>query len=216
MRRLFGSDSPFFRVLQILMEFAAMNLMFMLCGILLVTAGASYAALQDSLFTFLKKGEGCFSAKHFLHVFFQNLKGASALWCPGAAAVCLLAYGAFYWLHVLTGLARVLATGFYFLLLILISGIMQFWLFLLSRGQKADLALVKDCALLSLAKFPAVLFMTACTASPLLLLLLPGALVIRILPAVFLYGFSFPAFFCTMVHGRVLPPHYPALFAEEE
>ena len=192
-----------------------MNLLFLVCSIPVVTAGAAYAALQDSLYLFLKKGEGCFHAGVFLKVVRKSLKGSLAVWCGGLLSMGLLAYGSLFWFSALSGGVRYLFTGFYGLVFVLVFGTVQFWLFLLGRGQEPGLAFLKDCFLLALAKFPAVLVMAAFTFSPLLVLNLTGSVLLRIFPVCLLYCFSFPAFFCVRLHDRLLPPLYPALFPDE-
>ena len=216
MKSFFNSDSMLFRILTILMEFALMNLMFILCCIPVVTAGSSYTALTESLHLFVQKGEGCFSAGNFLKTFKNNLKSTIPVWCGGLLSMIVLLYEAGYWFHSFRGTARIILSGICLLLFLLVFGILQFWLFLTGRGQKAGIAFLKDCFLLSLARFPSVLLMAAFTASPLLLLLLSGSVLIRMAPVLLLFCFSFPAFFCVRLHEKILPPLFPALFPEDD
>lgn len=66
MKRFFGTDSPSFRFMTILLELAEINLLFLLCSIPIVTIGAAYSAMLHSLYGMHKYGEGCFSVKMFL------------------------------------------------------------------------------------------------------------------------------------------------------
>ena len=216
MKKVFGSDSLLFRIMTILMEFAAMNLLFILCSVPLVTAGAAYTALMDSLYLFLQKGEGIFGAGHFLKIFRENLKQTIAMWCGSLVSMILLVYGIWYWLTSLTGVFCLVMAGVYVIIFVLVFGVLQFWLFLLARGQKPCADFLKDCFLLSLAKFPCVLVMAVVSLSPLMFLQLPVGVMIRVFPVYMLYCFSFPAYFCAWIHARVLPPLYPGLDWEEE
>ena len=45
MKRFFGTDSPSFRFMTILLELAEINLLFLLCSIPIVTIGAAYSAM---------------------------------------------------------------------------------------------------------------------------------------------------------------------------
>ena len=74
MKRFFGTDSPLFRFMTILLELAEINLLFILCSLPVVTMGASYAAMTDSMNEMHVHGEGCFSAKRFFQVFKKSLK----------------------------------------------------------------------------------------------------------------------------------------------
>ena len=69
MKRFFGTDSPSFRFMTILLELAEINLLFLLCSIPIVTIGAAYSAMLHSLYGMHKYGEGCFSVKMFFRVF---------------------------------------------------------------------------------------------------------------------------------------------------
>ena len=69
MKRFLGTDSPLFRFMTSLLELAEINLLFILCSLSVVTMGASYAAMTDSMNEMHVHGEGCFSAKRFFQVF---------------------------------------------------------------------------------------------------------------------------------------------------
>ena len=64
MKRLFGQDSALFRFLQILMNLAIMNVLFLLTSIPVITMGAAYTALLSCVFDLLME-EGEFSAKFY-------------------------------------------------------------------------------------------------------------------------------------------------------
>ena len=55
MKRFFGTDSPLFRFMTILLELAEINLLFILCSLPVVTMGASYVAMTDSKCMFTVK-----------------------------------------------------------------------------------------------------------------------------------------------------------------
>lgn len=81
MKRFFGTDSPSFRFMTILLELAEINLLFLLCSIPIVTIGAAYSAMLHSLYGMHKYGEGCFSVKMFFRVFRRSLKPLIPAWC---------------------------------------------------------------------------------------------------------------------------------------
>ena len=74
MKRFLGTDSPLFRFMTILLELAEINLLFILCSLPVVTMGASYATMTDSMNEMHVHGEGCFTAKRFFQVFKKSLK----------------------------------------------------------------------------------------------------------------------------------------------
>ena len=77
MKRFFGTDSPLFRFMTILLELAEINLLFLLCSIPIVTIGAAYSAMLHSLYGMHKYGEGCFSVNS-LKIFAYCVIGSNA------------------------------------------------------------------------------------------------------------------------------------------
>lgn len=91
MKRFFGTDSPSFRFMTILLELAEINLLFLLCSIPIVTIGAAYSAMLHSLYGMHKYGEGCFSVKMFFRVFRRSLKPLIPAWC--VIVICYILLG---------------------------------------------------------------------------------------------------------------------------
>ena len=198
------------------MELALMNLLFLLYALPLATAGAAYCAMLDGLYTLSKEGEGCFSFSRFRHVFRSSLKSSLKIWCPAVLAEAVLAYGIFFWMKAASGAARILLCGVYAAAGILLFGTVQFGLFCLSRTLEWSLERLKDCFLLALAKYPVVLLSFLTAISWLVLLVLPGASLIRLLPLIILYCISSPAYACVCLMTKVMKPVMPAVFEETE
>ena len=211
----FGTDSALFRFLTVLMELAQMNLLFLLYSLPLFTAGAAYSAMLDGLYTLSRKGEGCFSVSRFHHVFCKCVKNSVKIWCPGALGGILLVYGILYWMKASDGMVRILICGVYAAVGILLFGTLQYSLFCLARTFEWSKERLKDCFLLALAKYPVVILMFLITISWLVLLMLPGANLIRLLPLIALYCIVSPAYACVFFDIKILKPVMPALFEEE-
>ncbi len=95
MKRLFGQDSALFRFLQILMNLAIMNVLFLLTSIPVITMGAAYTALLSCVFDLLME-EGEFSAKFYYKNFRKIWKPASAIGTAGFIILVVLGHHAVY------------------------------------------------------------------------------------------------------------------------
>lgn len=180
MKRFFGTDSPLFRFMTILLELAEINLLFILCSLPVVTMGASYAAMTDSMNEMHVHGEDCFSAKRFFQVFKKSMKP-------------MIPIGT-----------------------VILSGIFQYSAFIAAKTEKWNKDELKNSFLLALAKFPLVILTTLLTASVLSVLMMSVSLMLRMLPLLFLFWFSCPAYVCVGLHRRALKPLLPELFSEED
>lgn len=125
MKRFFGTDSPSFRFMTILLELAEINLLFLLCSIPIVTIGAAYSAMLHSLYGMHKYGEGCFSVKMFFRVFRRSLKPLIPAWCVIVICYILLGCNINYIINNTQGMIRFIGCGVYIVLLLFVSGIIS-------------------------------------------------------------------------------------------
>ena len=216
MKRFFGTDSPLFRFMTILLELAEINLLFILCALPVVTMGASYAAMTDSMNEMHVHGEGCFSAKRF----FQELKKSLKPMIPIGTVILVccvgLGFNVNYVLKTMEGTGRILFCGIYVVLFLILSGIFQYSAFIAAKTEKWNKDELKNSFLLALAKFPLVILTTLLTASVLSVLMMSVSLMLRMLPLILLFWFSCPAYVCVGLHRRALKPLLPELFSEED
>nr|WP_294525865.1 YesL family protein [uncultured Blautia sp.] len=216
MKRFFGTDSPLFRFMTILLELAEINLLFILCSVPIVTIGASYAAMTDSMNEMHVHGEGCFSAKRFFQVFKKSLKPMIPIGIVILACCVGLGFASNYVLQTMEGTSRILFCGIYVVLFLILSGIFQYSAFIAAKTEKWNKDYLKNSFLLALAKFPLVILTTLLSASVLSVLMMSVSLMFHMLPVIFLFWFSCPAYVCVGLHRKALKPLLPELFSEEE
>lgn len=89
MKRLFDPDSPFIHVLSDLADLVILNLLWLLCCLPVVTAGASTAALYRCTLNmaYLRGGR---RARAFFTAFRENFRQATLLWLILLAVLALL------------------------------------------------------------------------------------------------------------------------------
>lgn len=214
MKRLFGPDSGLFRFLQMLMDLAVMNVLFLLTSIPIVTAGAAYTALLSCVFDLLME-EGRFSAKFFLKKFREVWKPASAVGVAGMAVMAVLGHHAGLFFFSESPL-RLLAAGVYVALFIWVFGLLLYQFAMLARGAKWEKNLLKNGALLALAKFPVYMAAMLLTLSPLTIFLMPASLLLSMLPVVLLFWIACPGMVCGWMMKRTLESIHPDKFRKRE
>lgn len=202
--------------MTVLLELAEINVLFIICSLPVITAGAAYTAMLQSLYELNTKGEGCFSARRFLRTVVMTFKKTVLWWCGGLLFEVILIYGMLYWQSVLQGSVRVVMCGVYGVACILIFGFLQHFFFFLALTERSDRIVWKNCFLLTLAKFPLVLIRGALTASLLLVFAMNAAMFLRMLPLILLYWISCPAYACVILLMKELKPLFPELFIEKE
>ena len=210
MKKIFGQDSGLFKFLQVLMNLAIMNVLFLLTSIPIVTTGAAYTALLSCVFDLLLE-EGEFSAKFFLKKFREVWKPASLIGTISLIVLAILGHhAALFFLS--DSSVRLIASGLYFALFIWVFGLMIYQFAMLARGNGWRKEMLKDGALLALAKFPVYIAVLLLTASPLTIIMMPASSLISMLPIVLLFWISCPAMAGGWMIKRFLEKIYPELF----
>lgn len=207
-------NSGLFKFMGVLLELAEIGILFLVCSLPVLTAGASYTAMQESLYQMHVHGEGCFTVKQFFRTFKNSLKPMVPTWC-----ICLLCFVGLGWnicfvLANMSGSMRLILCGMYIVLFLLIFGILQYISIFVMLTGKWNRDYLKNSFLLALAKFPTVILAAVMTASVLTVLMLPGSWLLRLFPLILLFWFSCPAYVCVGLLTRSLEPLFPELFED--
>jgi uncharacterized membrane protein YesL len=89
LRGLFSLDNPVMRFLSRVADVMALNLLFIICSIPIVTIGASLTAMYYCLFKIKEEEEG-YLVKKFFHSFRENFRQATLMWLIFLALAILL------------------------------------------------------------------------------------------------------------------------------
>jgi len=111
MNSLFHYDGYLNRILTKLMYIAALNLLFLICSIPVITVGASCTAMYTVLFRFVRNDEPDI-LKTFFKAFRENLKNASCIWAAMLAAAGTLAVNYYALYHMDGGWTEALRVFF--------------------------------------------------------------------------------------------------------
>ena len=93
---------------------------------------------------------------------------------------------------------------------------MMYQFAMLARGVVWKKEMLKDGALLALAKFPVYIAVLLLTASPLSIVMMPASTLISMLPIVLLFWISCPAMAGGWMMRRFLEKIYPELFRKKD
>lgn len=198
--KIFSSDSAFSRFMNLLSEILYVGILWIVCCIPLVTAGASTTAAYYAMAKCVRHKTG-YIGKEFVHSFKSNFRQILPLTLALGAVSGVLAVDLVYvWNHE----SKLNNTLFVILVFMcfLVSGLTVYICPLLSRFRKKNTELIKTAAYVMFKFLPLtlamlVVFALACAA----VYLMPWA--VFVLPGVYLFGLSFPMEY---VLRKLMPP----------
>lgn len=160
----FRIDSPFMKAAAYLGNLVLLSLLWTLCALPIVTAGAGTVALYGVLLT---HGASDLDApKHFWHTFRQSWRQATVLWCV------ILLSGVVLWVdYSLLTNGMISLPNFQYVIPAVGLALLCWaaWLFpLCARFQSPTLTLCRNAARLAIGQLPKTLLAAFCTAIPFL------------------------------------------------
>lgn len=170
MDQIFNLDNPVMRFMARVADLIAVNILFLLCSLPVVTAGASLAAM-NKVTQSMVLDEDAGIVKPFFRAFRDNFKQATPVWLilllffAGAGANVVLAMA-----H-LTGFALSLALWVLGILSVVVLAAGCYYFPLIVRYTNSVKQHLNNAILLSLAKLPRTLEILVLTALPLILYL---------------------------------------------
>ncbi len=91
-----NADNPFFRFMSLLGDLLLLSLVWLICSLPIVTAGASTLALFAVAHKLARKDKTCRILRDFFRAFRRDLKQATTLWLPLLLVAALLIFDFFY------------------------------------------------------------------------------------------------------------------------
>lgn len=197
-------DNPVFEYINTVVQFIALNLIFLLCCLPIVTAGSAIAALYQVTLREARGEHGYLIRKFFQH--FKELFVQGALtFLLFAAVLFVTVYSMVFWFTIGSAAAWIalILTGIFFLVVVCAF----LYVFpLMARFENSFWQTIKNSFLLSLShpKFTAILF--------LILLFLISMLYLFSAAKIFMLivGFSFIAYCNSMILTKLFQPYETA------
>ena len=197
MNRNFDVDSPLMSFLNRIADLVILNILFILCCLPVVTAGAAFTALHYVCYKIVREEDG-YIVRDFFKGFRQNFRQATLMWL--LFLMFLLLVG--------TDMVLMRNTGQSFptlLRYLIYGGVLVVWAISLyafplqARFENPVPQTLKNAALLVIGAFPRTLAMMVVMLFPFLLLVTS----LRLLPVVVLLGFSGAVYACAALYAPV-------------
>lgn len=153
--KLFGIDSPLFRMMSLIGDLMLLNLMWLISSIPLITIGASTTAL---LYTGMRlaRGRDGYVVKNYWKSFRQNFKQSTILFLILLVLGGGLGYAGWFWMNQDSGMGRVLAVITICLLIVYLIEVL-FVFATQARFANTILNTMKNALIMGIQNFPLTL-----------------------------------------------------------
>lgn len=162
MGKIFRWDSPVMEKIALVGNLVLLNMVWLLCCIPLITAGAATTAMYYTVFQFQAEGE-TEVLRPFFRSFCKNFKQATLLWIPALAIIALMLFNAWYLISnpgsVVIWAAVIILSC---ILLMLLSHIFP----MLARFEQNSKTILHNSLLLTLLHLPTTVLWTALNVLP--------------------------------------------------
>ncbi len=192
MKGLFHYDGYLNKILTKIMYIVAVNLLFIIASVPLVTIGASWTAMHTVLFQFLQNDEPDI-LKTFFKSFRENLKKASCIWIGMLAVAATLVFNYYALYHMAGAWTEIVRIFFNFILLF--WGVLWIYVFpAIAYYQNSILGYLQFSIRVALAHLPVTVVILILQTVPVLFVLflaqyLPMAVLLLVC-----CGFSLPSY----------------------
>ena len=212
MYEIMHSDNRLFQILSRLGDLIALNLLFVVTCVPLVTVGAALSAMYSVLFQMLREEETRV-LRTYWKAFKQNFKPSLPLWLPMAAIAVLLVVN-----NILLQNMSGNLVGF-FSIVVMIALVLYLCVFsylfpMLALFENTTKDYFKKSLFFSISHFPATLAICLIQILPIILLEAVPNSVIPVITLMLAVGFSSQASASTFFLHRVFRPYLPEKGAE--
>lgn len=206
--KLFDLDSPLISVLNKVADLMWLNILTLICCLPIFTAGASLTAMHYMALKIVRNEE-CYITRGFFKSFKENFKQGTAIWFLLLLAVGVLA-GDFY-------IITKTDMEFHNVIKVIIMAAAMLVLFtatfvfpVLAKFENTLKRTLKNAFIMSILQFPKTILMIVLNVVP----ILAGALIYQIIPLVFLFGLSGPAWISAMLYNKFFQKLEDQILAE--
>ena len=208
MSKLFRMDSPLMRFLTKIADLMALNILFCVTSIPLITIGASWTALYSVTLKMVCDEEGSVSRSYF-RSFRQNFGQATLLWLGVLVVLALLVLD----IRVLNGMAGGTAPGLLRvgveILALLGIMVLQYLFPSLARFEASLADTLKNACMMALAHLPKTALMTAAAVGAVWITLINNTTIAVGLMVWPLIGFSLMAFGNSGILRKIFDNYVP-------
>lgn len=197
MNSIFSMDNKFFSFMNRVADLIILNLLWLVCSIPLITAGASTTALFYVAMKMVK-GEESYITRDFFKSFRQNFRQGTVIW------LIMLAAGVFLAADIrIVSLSDISFKNYIlpvFIFLVIVYSIILLYIFpLLARFENTTRNMFRNALLIGIRNLPYTILLGICTA----LILLAMYIVIAAIPFWIFIGIALTAFLYSFLYVRI-------------
>ena len=210
MSNFFNMDNSLWRFLGRLADVMILNIVFLITCLPVVTIGAAWTSLSYVTLK-MSRDEESYIVKSYFKAFRQNFRQATAIW-----GIALVAMFIFYMdFHIVKNMDQSMAQMMFILLsaIALLFTLTLLYVFpVLAKFDNTIMGTIRNAFIMSILQLPKTLVMLVMAFFPLIIYLVS----LRLIPIIFLFGFSLPAYASAMLYNKFFQKLEDQLLSEQE
>lgn len=212
--KIFDSENGFWRGMSKVADIVALNLLFILCSIPVVTIGASASAFYTIMLK-LAKNEESYIFKGFIQAFKENFKKSTIIW------LIMFLVGAFALvdIYLVSNAGDTFPAAFRYIIYAIsfVYFLMLSFVFALqAKFENSIIGTIKNSLLMGIAHFlPWGVLIVLVTYLPVLILLMRLDFVIYLIPLMLIIGFGLLGYINSIFFNKIFKRYIPEEECEE-
>lgn len=208
--KIFDLDSPLMNVLNKMADLMWLNILTLICGIPIITAGAAFTSMHYVALKIVRNEES-YITRSFFKSFKTNFRQATLIWLMILLIAAVL--GGDYYIITKSGIqfSSVLVV------LIMAAAVLvictTLYVFpVLAKFDNTIMGTIRNAFIMSILQLPKTVVMFVMAFFPLIIYLVS----LRLIPIIFLFGFSLPAYASAMLYNKFFQKLEDQLVSEQE
>ncbi len=208
--KIFDLDSPLMNVLNKMADLMWLNILTLICCIPIITAGAALTSMHYVALKIVRNEES-YITRNFFKSFKTNFRQATLIWLLLLLIAAIL--GGDYYIITKSGIqfSQVL------IVLIMAAGVLvictALYVFpVLAKFDNTIMGTIRNAFIMSILQLPKTLVMLVMAFFPLIIYLVS----LRLIPIIFLFGLSLPAYASAMLYNKFFQKLEDQLLSEQE
>lgn len=208
--KIFDLDSPLMNVLNKMADLMWLNILTLICCIPVITAGAVLTSMHYVALKIVRNEES-YITRSFFKSFKTNFRQATLIWLLLMLVAAIL--GGDYYIITKSGMqfSQVLVV------LIMAAGVLvictSLYVFpVLAKFDNTIMGTIRNAFIMSILQLPKTVVMFVMAFFPLIIYLVS----LRLIPIIFLFGFSLPAYASAMLYNKFFQKLEDQLLSEQE
>lgn len=193
--KVFNNENAFFRIMGTVCDLIELNLLTLLCCIPIVTAGASFTAMHNTLWHMVRNEAG-YVHTHFFAAFKRNFKQATLMWLVCLAVIVVMVCD----VMVLGQLDGVMHDVLFVVMIVvglIVVSVAQYYFVFLSRYEDSMGTHLRNAAMAAIGFLPRTIGMLVVLVAFAVVYVMAFAYIV---PFLLLLGISLPQYCCALLY----------------